>query len=113
MRGVNRIPNAPTFGQGMTVCLTGVMHGGLHASLNKALGTLGAGHNPIGTAPMLRILRASQTSIDSIKELPPECKERAKTAAEAQMLTLLAQPGRTTIPLPSPEAREVLARGHY
>jgi hypothetical protein len=111
--GLNRIPNAPSLREGMTVCLTQGMHGGLHGSLNSTLAGLGSTQTPVGTAPMIRILNASTASIDSIVGLSRECKERAKAAARLQMMPLAAQPGRTTVPLPSPAAVEVLRRGHY
>jgi Domain of unknown function (DUF4150) len=117
IKGTNRIPNAPSFGQGMTVCLTGSMHGGLHGSLNATLASIGSTQTPAGTAPMLKILKASTDSIDSIKGLSQECKEKAKAAARTQMLPIAAQPGRTTLPLPStlgdPSPRTVLERGYY
>jgi hypothetical protein len=113
IRGEGRIPNAPSLGQGMTVCLRNDMHSGLHTSLNTTLGTLGSTFTPAGTAPMNRILRESQRSIDQIVGLPKDCKEKAKVAAEYQMAPLGRQPGRTTLSLPSPAATTVLKRGYY
>jgi Domain of unknown function (DUF4150) len=115
--GGDRIPNAPSFAQGMTVCLTPEMHrigqGGLHSSLNAELKTLGASHVPQGTAPIAKILQKSMASIDDIKGLSDECKKRAKLAAAGQMAPLLKQPGRTTVSLPSPQAVQVLKLGYY
>ncbi|WP_157212055.1 hypothetical protein, partial [Sinorhizobium sojae] len=111
--GQKRIPNAPSLGRGMTVCLSQSMHSGLHSSLNSTLAALGAMQTPAGTAPMIRILNASTASIDSVIGLSKECKERAKAAARLQMMPLAAQPGRTTVSLPNPAATEVLRRGRY
>jgi hypothetical protein len=113
IKGEGRIPNAPSFGQGMTVCLRDDMHSGLHSSLNSTLGALGSASTPSGTAPMNKILRESQKSIDQIAGLPKDCKEKAKLAAELQIARLGRQPGRTTLSLPSPAATTVLKRGYY
>jgi hypothetical protein len=74
---------------------------------------MGAGNNPAGTTPMDDILDASTDSKDTINGLSPDCKEKAKAAARAQMMPLAAQPGRTTLSLPTPAARTVLQRGYY
>ncbi|MCM2440128.1 DUF4150 domain-containing protein [Agrobacterium vitis] len=111
--GQNRIKGAPSFQNGMAICLLKEWHTGLHQSLNKDLDAIGQQNVPTGTAPMIRIVRAATVSIDSIKELPEKCKEIAKSAAFAQMLPIMAKPGRTTVSLPSNDAIEVMRKGHY
>lgn len=114
----NRIPNAPTLNQGMSICLTAEQHrvgpDGLHADLRTAFANMAS---PVaGTAPMGDILKASAASIDRISGVPQECRERAKAAARAQIraTTGLTAPGRIRErPLPSGDARVVLQRGYY
>jgi Domain of unknown function (DUF4150) len=115
-----RIPNAPTLNQGMTVCLTDVMHGsgadGLHGKLRGQLNGLGSQFKPNGTAPMGAILGKSLQSIDEIPGLPEECKKKAKAAAAAQVASRMkpTQPGRVwEKPLPSGAAYDVLSKGLY
>jgi hypothetical protein len=115
-----RIPNAPTLNQGMSVCLTDVMHGsgadGLHGKLRGQLSGLGSQFKPNGTAPMGAILGKSLQSIDEIPGLPKECKEKAKAAAAAQVASRMkpTQPGRVwEKPLPSGAAYDVLSKGSY
>jgi hypothetical protein len=116
----DRIPNAPTLNEGMSVCLTEAMHGsgpeGLHGKLRGQLNTLGSQHTPNGTAPIGKILGKSMQSIDDIPGLSKECKEKAKAAAAAQVSSRMkpSQPGRAwEKPLPGGAAYDVLSRGSY
>jgi hypothetical protein len=116
----NRIPNAPTFNQGMSICLTSAQHGsgptGLHGQLRGRLAALGASSPVAGTAPMGRILRESIASIMRVPGLPPECKALAATMTTAQVNanTGIRAPGRVReSPLPSGDALRVLSRGSY
>lgn len=114
----SRIPNAPTLNQGMSICLTEAQHGrgatGLHGYIRAAFAAMTS--QVAGTAPMGDILEVSNASIDSIIDLPVECRERAKAAATGQVMatTGLAAPGRVReSPLPSGQAEIVLKRGYY
>ena len=114
----DRIPNAPTLMQGMSICLLPSQHGrgagGLHGQLNERLKAL---PTPVsGTAPMDAILEESVAVIINIPDLPSECKELAETMTTAQVLLTVGDtaPGRTVEkPLPSGEAEVVLRRGYY
>ncbi|MDR6099853.1 hypothetical protein QE369_000031 [Agrobacterium larrymoorei] len=114
----NRIPNSPTFNQGMSICLLSRQHGsdaeGLHGQLRDKFSRM---VSPVpGTAPMGAILRDSLRVIDDIPDLPAECKKLAKTLATGQVMTNtgLAAPGRIKErPLPTGEAEKVLRRGRY
>ena len=113
----NRIPNAPTFNQGMAICLTDAQHSGLHSSLKTAMDGLGATQTPAGTAPIGKIAPAAAASITAIPDLPAACKALAvaKLAAQIKQSGLRSQqPGRTQqAPLPSGDAATVLRRGSY
>lgn len=114
----NRIPNAPTLNQGMSICLLSRQHGsdseGLHGILRQRFAELAS---PVpGTAPMGAILAESIKVIEDIPDLPEECKALATAMATGQVAskTGFAAPGRTRErPLPSGEAETVLRRGHY
>ncbi len=114
----DRIPNAPTFNQGMSICLLTRQHGsasdGLHGILRQRFSDLAS---PVpGTAPMGVILAESLGVIQQIPDLPPECKALATALATSQVgsNTGFAAPGRTRErPLPSGQAEVVLKRGHY
>ncbi|WP_157212053.1 hypothetical protein, partial [Sinorhizobium sojae] len=115
---VDRIPNAPTFNQGMAICLLTRQHGsdseGLHGILRQRFAEVAS---PVsGTAPMGAILAESIKVIEDIPDLPEECKALASLRATEQVAskTGFAAPGRTRErPLPSGEAETVLRRGHY
>lgn len=116
----NRIPNAPTFNQGMSICLTSAQHGsgpdGLHGQLRGPLEALSTTSPVPGTAPIESILELSVGSIMAIPDLPPECKTLAATSVTEQVLTHtgLEAPGRVKErPLPSGEAHRVLSAGSY
>ncbi|MEM7497552.1 MAG: DUF4150 domain-containing protein [Pseudomonadota bacterium] len=116
----DRIPDAPTLNEGMSICLTPAQHSsgptGIHGRLRGALNTLGAASPVPGTAPMGMILYESNKSIAETPGLTADCIARAQAAAVGQVVshTGMAQPGRTQErPLPSPAALEVLERGHY
>lgn len=113
----NRIPNAPTFNQGMAICLTNAQHEGLHSGLKVVLDGFGAAQTPSGTAPLGKIATASKASIVAVPDLPPECKALAIARVTAQMKAQGLrpnQPGRTQqAPLPSGDAATVLRRGSY
>jgi len=114
----NRIPNAPTLNQGMSICLLSRQHGsdseGLHGILRQRFAELAS---PVpGTAPMGAILAESIKVIEDIPDLPDECKALATAMATGQVAskTGFAAPGRTRErPLPSGDAETVLRRGHY
>lgn len=114
----DRIPNAPTFNQGMSICLLTRQHGsgsdGLHGALRQRFSDL---VSPVpGTAPMGLVLAESLSVIQALPDLPPECKALAASLATGQVgaKTGFAAPGRTKErPLPSGEAEIVLKRGHY
>jgi Domain of unknown function (DUF4150) len=111
--GLNRNPNAPSFAGGMTICLLPAEHTGVHGPLNQGIASLGYHPSPVpGTAPMYEILDEVEKSINRIP-IPEDCKARALAAARAQLMPILAQPGRTTITLPDPAATTVLRQGHY
>ncbi len=112
-----RIPNSPTFSQGMSICLEKEQHrlgeDSVHPSLDIGLQTLGSGFDPSGTAPMPAILAVSVTALQRLDGVSVACREKAATAASAQTAPMVQQPGRTTQLLPSPAASLVLARGSY
>ena len=112
----DRIPNSPTFNEGMSICLTKGEHrtdeDGVHRSLNPSLNALGIGETPSGTAPMPLILGACTSALDALRDISDKCKQIAIAATTAQAGPMLGQPGRTTMSLPSPAARQVL-QGHY
>ncbi len=111
--GLNRIPNAPSFAGGMTICLLPAEHTSVHVPLNQGIASLGHYPAPVpGTAPLRNILTEVERSIERMP-IPEDCKTRAKAAARLQMAPLLAQPGRTTITLPDAAATTVLRQGHY
>jgi hypothetical protein len=113
----DRIPNSPTLNQGMSICLTTGNHrtdeAAVHKTLNPALNVLGSGFDPSGTAPMAAILATSTASLDLVNGVSAKCKAIANAAVAAQVAPILAQPGRTTTALPSPQAVQVLTQGHY
>ncbi len=113
----DRIPNAPTLNQGMSICLTTGQHrtdeDGVHKILNPSLQALGAGFTPPGTAPLNDILEKSNEALDSVQGLDDDCKTFAKAAARGQVFGKGRQPGRTTQSYPSPDAKVVLGRGSY
>lgn len=114
---VDRVPNSPTFNDGMSICITDREHRtdeqAIHRTLNPAINALGASQTPIGTAPMPKILAASVLALSEVNGLSAKCKELATAATLAQAASTARQPGRTTISLPSPAARVVLMQGHY
>ena len=114
--------NAPTFNQGMSICLRADQHTsdpeGLHGQLRAAFSEIGAEpRSPVGgTAPMQEILAASLAQIIAIDDLPDECKVLAAARTTLQVDTTVGRdaPGRTKeAPLPSGKARSVLWEGHY
>ena len=116
----DRIPNAPTFNQGMSICLTNQQHGrgptGIHGRLRHRLNTLGGSSRVPGTAPIGRILNASVAALIEVPDLSEECKLRAAAMATVQVSerTGITPPGRTQERLPlSGEALRVLSQGHY
>ena len=112
-----RIPNSPTFNEGMSICLTEGEHRtdeeGIHRSLDPAINTLGASQTPAGTAPMPQILAASLLALSKVDGVSARCRELATAATFAQAASTASQPGRATTSLPSSAARGVLQQGHY
>ena len=114
----DRIPNSPTFNDGMSICLTTGEHRtdeqAVHRTLNPAINALGASQTPAGTAPMPQILAASALALSQVDGVSAKCKQAAIAATSAQAASTLGQPGRATTSLPlSPAARTVLQQGHY
>lgn len=115
----DRIPNAPTFNQGMSICLTPEQHGsgptGIHGRLRGRLNGAGAASGVQGTAPMGEILAHSAQSINEVEGLADECKQEAiaRTTTQVADGTGFAAPGRSRQSLPSGHAYTVLQRGRY
>ena len=116
----DRIPSAPTFNQGMSICLLSSQHesgeDGLHGQLRRRFNRIGSASPVGGTAPMGEITEESIKQIEAIPTLPEECKELAAAMTRAQVFskTGIFAPGRTLEkPLPTGEAEIVLRRGHY
>lgn len=116
----DRIPSAPTFNQGMSICLTPAQHesgrDGLHGQLGASLRARGATSPVPGTAPMVDVLADSVAAIQGIPDLPEECKALASAMVTGQVVSGpgLTAPGRTQqSPRPAGMAREVLTRGYY
>jgi hypothetical protein len=116
----NRIPNSPTLNQGMSICLTPAQHGsgptGIHGRLRGPLNEAGSASPVPGTAPMGKILAASNKSLLDTPGLAPECKARgaARATVQVNQFTGMAVPGRTLeAPLPTGRAAQVLSQGHY
>lgn len=114
----NRVPNAPTFNRGMSICLTPSQHGsgptGIHGQLRGALRNLPS--DVAGTASMGSIYATSIAVLSAVPDLPEACKAlaAAMTGAQVTSHTGINAPGRTLeSPLPSGEARTVLQRGYY
>ena len=115
----NRIPNAPTFNEGMSVCIDSQDHSGgpegLHGSLRTAL--KGLKRSVAGTAPLSNVIDKSKNSLDDISGLSAACKAAAKEAADAQVRgqgLQGSQPARTLEkPLPSADATTKMLQGHY
>ncbi|WP_299910531.1 PAAR-like domain-containing protein [uncultured Paracoccus sp.] len=111
--GTKRIPKAPSFAGGMTICLVQAEHLGVHGPLNEAIKRLGWHPAKVqGTAPIARVLVEAERSIDRMP-IPTDCKAKAKALTRVQMAPILAAPGRTTMTLPFPDAVRVLQRGYY
>ena len=113
----DRIPNSPTFNDGMSICLTTGEHRtdeqAVHRTLNPAINALGASQTPTGTAPMPQIVATSFLALSQVEGLSANCKKLATAATFAQAASTASQPGRATTSLPSPAARDVLQQGHY
>ena len=120
-----RVPNAPSLGEGMCICLTHSQHSNLHSSLNSSLRAMGtapvpapsgltSGANSVtGTAPIDQIQTACAHSINTIPNLPDECKDLANEMTSKQVADrgIGDSPGRTTTSLPNGDAVEVIGRG--
>ncbi|MDD7973949.1 DUF4150 domain-containing protein [Roseinatronobacter alkalisoli] len=111
---------APTFNQGMSICLKAEQHtsdpDGLHGQLRGAFNAIGTASPVAGTAPMRQILAESLAQIEDIPDLPEACKilAAALTTIQVENTTGLDTPGRTReSPLPTGRARDVLRQGHY
>ncbi|WP_202260816.1 hypothetical protein [Rhodovulum sulfidophilum] len=107
---------APEFENELTIILAG------RAAERLVLGSISAGAggsaaSPVpGTAPMGAITMASLSEINAIPDISPECKEYAAVRTVEQVTNGpgLAAPGRTReAPLPSADAKRVLAAGSY
>ncbi|MGO8095120.1 PAAR-like domain-containing protein [Rhizobium leguminosarum] len=116
-----RVPNAPTEGQGESICLTSDEHsnkndsGGVHEHTRKEFAGIDHPEFP-GTAPMGRILQRSQAALMQTKDIDKVCAEAANARAEAQVRakTGLRAPGRIKEkPLPSGRIADVLRNGRY
>lgn len=118
--GTERTPNSPTLGEGESICLTGAQHArkkgseGVHEYLLRNYKGLDVGFHP-GTAPMGRVLLASQNALRAVPGIPPECVELANQNAANQVAkkTGVAAPGRIREARPNAEGRAVLRAGRY
>ncbi|MGN7714066.1 DUF4150 domain-containing protein [Agrobacterium radiobacter] len=116
-----RVPNAPTEGEGESICLTEAQHsrkngsGGVHELTRNELKGIDHPDYP-GTAPMEDILLASQDALLATKGIDKACAEAANARAEEQVKkkTGLSAPGRTKEkPLPTGKIADVLRAGKY
>ncbi|WP_245309901.1 PAAR-like domain-containing protein [Rhizobium sp. R339] len=116
-----RVPNAPTEGQGESICLTSDEHsnkndsGGVHEHIRKEFAGIDHPEFP-GTAPMEDILLRSQAALLQTKDIDKVCAEaaNARAAAQVKAKTGLTAPGRTKEkPLPTGRIAEVLRNGRY
>ncbi|WP_337270889.1 DUF4150 domain-containing protein [Oryzifoliimicrobium ureilyticus] len=116
----DRIPKAPTEGEGISICLTEDEHSnkegtnGVHVWLRKLLPTVANPQYP-ATAPVGRILKVSQTALLNAAN-DKACAALANSLAEEQVKhkTGTQAPGRIkNAPLPSGETKQVLERGYY
>lgn len=115
----DRIPGAPTFNQGMSICISNAEHIRVHQNLNADLNRIG--QNPTfnggvaGTARLGAIYRYVRTSVAGIKGPDLECLQNAKDELKDQTQFMpVNQPGRTQGSLPlSSSAADVLTRGYY
>lgn len=117
----DRIPNAPTEGEGEAICLTEAEHsraagsGGVHELTRNELKDIDHPDFP-GTAPMEDILISSQSALLATKGIDKICAEAANKRAEDQVKakTGLSAPGRTKEkPLPTGDIAKVLRKGKY
>ncbi len=106
----SRIPNAPSYGQGMTICLSKQEHLDVHSILDPALEALGKNSSTgAGTAPMSQIV---DKSIEAAEKVRPECKGKFDKVRE-QYKSMGNQPGRTTKgpPTAGSPAQNILSSG--
>lgn len=121
LKSKERTPNAPTEAEGKSICLTADQHkserdsSGVHDVMRPEF--KGIDHPDfLGTAPMLRIVRASQKALLATKGINLVCAAYANSLAEVQVrgTTGLVAPGRTKeSPLPSGRIADVLRAGSY
>ncbi|WP_332303284.1 DUF4150 domain-containing protein [Rhizobium sp. GR12] len=116
-----RVPKAPTEGEGEAICLTEAQHsrkngsGGVHELTRNELKGIDHPDFP-GTAPMEDILLASQDALLATNGIDKACAEAANARAEEQVKkkTGLSAPGRTKEkPLPTGKIADVLRAGKY
>lgn len=120
-----RIPDAPSLGEGICVCLTEDDHERIHEADRRDIVTLGRpgldglkgkklaaakdklkAQGKLGTAPMSKITEACLSSLDDLEDLNANCIKKAKEAVEEQQSAFKAsQQGRTSNSLPGKEAK--------
>jgi hypothetical protein len=117
----DRVPNAPTEGEGESICLTEAQHsrkegsGGVHENLRNLMKGIDHADYP-GTALMANILDKSQEALLNTRGIDKACAEAANARAEAQVKakTGFLAPGRTKEkPLPTGRIADVLLEGRY
>lgn len=79
-----RIANAPTYGEGMAVCLKNQRtHDAVHRKLDRKLGALNGGS---GAAPMAQIAKTSTDALDpKTSKLSKKCHNITRAAAAEQL----------------------------
>ncbi|MET3601880.1 DUF4150 domain-containing protein [Martelella mangrovi] len=116
-----RIPNAPTEGEGIAICLSKGEHsragnsGGVHEYILDEFDGIDQPGYP-GTAPMKRVLKASQVALFRTKGINFNCARLANKLASIQVMATTGRqaPGRIKErPLPYGESAEVLRLGAY
>ena len=110
----NRIMGAPTFNDGMSVCISENAHKAVHNYLRTELNNLGNTSGVPGTALLGKISGVAQDSINKLRR-NHECNETIRATLEEQdRLIPYNNVGRTQENLPlSDEATKALQNGTY
>lgn len=107
-----RIANAPTYGEGMAVCMPKSKHRAVHTKLDRDLAKLGGAS---GTAPIGAIAKKSVDSLNpKTSKLSKKCHNAVKAAAAAQVANTTGptQLGRAAKNPLTGAALQQLKRGH-
>lgn len=123
---LSRAPNAPTYNEGMAICLSKEQHRsvglgpeddeGVHPGLERDMAAVGMASPVAGTAPIGALLASSVDALYRTPGLSEECKAKASAAATQQVMsrTGVQAPGRAIArPLPQGNAYTVIHRGYY